>query len=196
MILPNNRLENYMAIQKTSREEILKQSAKLFKTKGYYNTSMSDIATACGLLKGSIYHHFKSKDDIGIESLKFIHEYFRNEIFSIAYRDDLRTLEKIKLIVKKTDDYFLHSEGGCLLGNLALEVSWTDIKFKDEIKDYFTNWEKALYTIFKEKINDNKAHELSKEFVESIQGSIMMMNLYNDKERYLKVGQKMIHLLE
>ncbi|MDD3591171.1 MAG: TetR/AcrR family transcriptional regulator [Sulfurovum sp.] len=185
-----------MAIQKTSREEILKQSAKLFKTKGYYNTSMSDIADACGLLKGSIYHHFKSKDDIGIESLKFIHEYFRNEIFSIAYRDDLRTLEKIKLIVKKTDDYFLHSEGGCLLGNLALEVSWTDIKFKDEIKDYFTNWEKALYTIFKEKINDNKAHELSKEFVESIQGSIMMMNLYNDKKRYLKVGQKMIHLLE
>lgn len=196
MILPNNRLGNYMAIQKTTHEDILKQSARLFKIKGYYNTSMSDIATACGLLKGSIYHHFKSKDDIGIESLKFIHEYFRNEIFSIAYRDDLRTLEKIKLIVKKTDDYFLHSEGGCLLGNLALEVSWTDIKFKDEIKDYFTNWEKALYTIFKEKINDNKADELSKEFVESIQGSIMMMNLYNDKERYLKVGQKMIHLLE
>jgi len=185
-----------MAIQKTSREDILKQSARLFKIKGYYNTSMSDIADACGLLKGSIYHHFKSKDDIGIESLKFIHEYFRNEIFSIAYRDDLRTLEKIKLIVKKTDDYFLHSEGGCLLGNLALEVSWTDLKFKDEIKDYFTNWEKALYIIFKEKINDNKADELSKELVESIQGSIMMMNLYNDKERYLKVGQKMIYLLE
>ena len=196
MILPNNRLGNYMAIQKTSREDILKQSARLFKIKGYYNTSMSDIADACGLLKGSIYHHFKSKDDIGIESLKFIHEYFRNEIFSIAYRDDLRTLEKIKLIVKKTDDYFLHSEGGCLLGNLALEVSWTDLKFKDEIKDYFTNWEKALYIIFKEKINDNKADELSKELVESIQGSIMMMNLYNDKERYLKVGQKMIYLLE
>lgn len=184
-----------MAIQKTSREEILKQSAKLFKTKGYYNTPMSDIATACGLLKGSIYHHFKSKDDIGIESLKFIHKYFKDEIFSIAYKNDLKALAKIKLIVKKTDDYFLHSKGGCLLGNLALEVSWTDSKFKDEIKDYFTNWEKALYIIFKEKFNDNKAYELSKEFVESIQGSIMMMNLYNDQERYLKVGQKMIHLL-
>ena len=196
MIIPNNRLGNYMAIQKTSREEILKQSAKLFKIKGYYNTSMSNIANACGLLKGSIYHHFKSKDDIGIEALKFIHEYFNNEIFSIAYKNDLQALEKIKLFVKKTDDYFLHSEGGCLLGNLALEVSWTDIKFKEEIKDYFTNWEKALYLIFKEKINDDKAHELSKEFVESIQGSIMMMNLYNDKERYLKIGQKMIHLLE
>jgi AcrR family transcriptional regulator len=185
-----------MAIQKTSREEILKQSAKLFKIKGYYNASMSDIANACGLLKGSIYYHFKSKDDIGIEALKFIHEYFNNEIFSIAYKNDLQALEKIKLFVKKTDDYFLRSEGGCLLGNLALEVSWTDIKFKEEIKDYFTNWEKALYLIFKEKINDDKAHELSKEFVASIQGSIMMMNLYNDKERYLNIGQKMIHLLE
>lgn len=196
MILPNNRLGDYMAIQRTTYEEILKQSAKLFKIKGYYNTSMSDIANASGLLKGSIYHHFKSKDEIGIESLKYIHRYFSDEIFSISYKDDLQALEKIKLFVKKTDDYFLHSEGGCLLGNLALELSWTDTNFKDEIKNYFTNWEKALYLIFKEKIDDNKAHESSKEFVELIQGAIMMMNLYNDQERYLRVGKKMIHLLE
>jgi AcrR family transcriptional regulator len=62
-----------MGIQKTSREEILKESAKLFKIKGYYNTTMSDIASACGLLKGSIYHYFKSKDEIGLETIKFIH---------------------------------------------------------------------------------------------------------------------------
>jgi len=35
-----------MAIKKTSKEEILKESVKLFKLKGYYNTSMADIAKA------------------------------------------------------------------------------------------------------------------------------------------------------
>ncbi|HIP48774.1 MAG TPA: TetR/AcrR family transcriptional regulator [Lutibacter sp.] len=185
-----------MAIQKTSREEILKQSAKLFKIKGYYNTSMSDIANACGLLKGSIYHHFKSKDDIGLESLKYIHQYFKDEIFSIANNNTLNTLEKIKLLVRRTDNYFLNSEGGCLLGNLALEVSWSNIEFKNEIKDYFLNWEETLYKIYKEKYSDKKAQELSKEFVALIQGEIMMMNLHNDKDRYLKVGEKMIKLLE
>jgi len=185
-----------MAIQKTSREEILKQSIKLFKIKGYYNTSMSDIAKACGLLKGSIYHHFKSKNDIGLESLKYIHKYFKDEIYSIANSNTLDTLKKIKLIVKKTDNYFLNSEGGCLLGNLALEVSWTDLEFKNEIKNYFLNWEKALYTIYKEKYNDEEALEFAEEFVALIQGEIMMMNLHNKKDRYLKVGEKMIKLLE
>ena len=185
-----------MAIQKTSKEEILKVSAKLFKIKGYYNTTMSDIASACGLLKGSIYHYFKSKEEIGIESLKYIHSYFNKNIFNIAYQKDITTNEKIKLFVQKTDSYFLNSEGGCLLGNLALEVSWSNVDFKNEIKEYFLNWENALYEIFKNKYNIKRAKELAKEFVALTQGEIMMMNLHNDKERYLNVGKKMIQLLE
>jgi len=185
-----------MAIKKTSKEEILKESAKLFKIKGYYNTTMSDIASACGLLKGSIYHYFKSKDDIGLETLKYIHTYFNDDIFKISYQKNMTPTEQIKLVVKKTDYYFLNSEGGCLLGNLALEVSWSNIHFKNEIKEYFLNWEKALSAIFKNKFDDKKSNELAKEYVALIQGEIMMMNLYNDKERYLKVGKKMILLIE
>jgi len=194
--MPNNRLGELVAIQKTSREEILKESAKLFKIRGYNNTTMSDIASACGLLKGSIYHYFKSKDDIGLETLKYIHSYFNDNIFKIACQKNMTPIEQIKLFVKKIDHYFLNSEGGCLLGNLALEVSWSNIDFKNEIREYFLNWEKSLSVIFYNKFDDKKSRELAKEYVALIQGEIMMMNLYNDKERYLKVGKKMIQLLE
>ena len=194
--LPNNRLGELVAIQKTSKEKILQESAKLFKIKGYYNTTMSDIANACGLLKGSIYHHFKSKDDIGLETLKYIHSYFDEDIFKIAYQKNMTPYKQIKLFVKKTDHYFLNSEGGCLLGNLALEVSWSNLDFKNEIKEYFLNWEKALSAIFQNKFNEIESKELAKEYVALIQGEIMMMNLHNDKERYLRVGKKMIELFE
>ncbi|WP_121628808.1 helix-turn-helix domain-containing protein [Poseidonibacter antarcticus] len=40
---------------------MLKESITFFKQRGYHNTSISNIAESCGLLKGSIYHHFKSK---------------------------------------------------------------------------------------------------------------------------------------
>jgi TetR/AcrR family transcriptional repressor of nem operon len=43
---------------------------------------MSNIAESCGLLKGSIYHHFKSKDEIGLEALNFIHLFFK-KIFRV-----------------------------------------------------------------------------------------------------------------
>ena len=184
-----------MAIKKTSREEILKNSIKLFKINGYYNTSMANIAKACGLIKGSIYHHFKSKEEIGLESLKMIHQYFVDEIYSVAYKDELESLERLKLFVKKTDDYFLESEGGCLLGNLALEVSSENVLFQDEIRAYFTAWEQAMAYILEDKYGEVEALELAQECVALTQGSIMMMTLYGSSDNYLKVGQNIIGLL-
>lgn len=184
-----------MAIKKTSKEEILKESIKLFKNKGYYNTTMANIADSCGLIKGSIYHHFKSKDEIGLESLKFISNYFEENIFSIAYKSDITPKQKIELFTKKVDDYFLNSIGGCLFGNLALELSSENVIFKDEIRKYFLSWENALVYILKNKYEENEARNLSKDFVASIQGEIMMMNLFDSTENYLKIGKKIISLI-
>ncbi|WP_455757453.1 TetR/AcrR family transcriptional regulator [Sulfurimonas sp.] len=184
-----------MAIKKTSREDILRNSIKLFKINGYYNTSMAKIASACGLIKGSIYHYFKSKDEIGLESLKYIHQYFEDNIYNIAYLDNMSKKEKIRLFVKRTDEYFLDSEGGCLLGNLALEVSSENVMFKDEIRAYFLAWEEALAFILKGRYTQDEALELAKEYVALTQGAIMMMTLHNETKSYLKVGQKIIDLI-
>lgn len=184
-----------MAIKKTSREEILKEAIKLFKIRGYYNTSMANIADACGLIKGSIYHHFKSKEEIGLESLKYIHEYFTQHIYSLAHKEDISAKGKLKIFVQKTDEYFLHSEGGCLLGNLALEVSSENEEFKKEIKSYFNAWIDALATILQERYGKEKARELACEYVSLTQGAIMMMNLFGSSKEYLKVGKNIISLL-
>ncbi len=157
---------------------------------------MANIADKCGLKKGSIYHYFKSKEEIGLESLKYIHKYFKDNIYKIAYQDDLSNKQKIKLFVKKIDDYFLYSKGGCLLGNLALEISSENVIFKNEIREYFINWEKALANILTINYSNEKSIVLSKKYVALTQGEIMMMNLYNSPDNYLKVGKKIIALLE
>src|SRR3974390_2726700 len=49
----------------TSRRQILiNEAARLFGIKGYENTSMRDIAGAIGILPGSLYHHFESKEEL------------------------------------------------------------------------------------------------------------------------------------
>jgi AcrR family transcriptional regulator len=50
-------------------EEIRAIAADLFETKGYSATTMADIASAAGVLPGSLYHHFDSKEVIAIELL-------------------------------------------------------------------------------------------------------------------------------
>ncbi|RFP08543.1 MULTISPECIES: TetR/AcrR family transcriptional regulator [unclassified Duganella] len=46
------------------RAELLEKSAQLFRTKGYDNTTVREIAAAAGIQAGSWFYHFKSKQDI------------------------------------------------------------------------------------------------------------------------------------
>lgn len=54
------------ALGDTRREQLLAEAARLFGAKGYEHTSMRDIASASGILPGSLYHHFASKDELFI----------------------------------------------------------------------------------------------------------------------------------
>ena len=46
----------------TREQEILDAARKLFRQKGYYATTMQDIAEAVGLQKASLYHYIRSKE--------------------------------------------------------------------------------------------------------------------------------------
>ncbi|MFQ5935771.1 MAG: TetR/AcrR family transcriptional regulator [Acidiferrobacterales bacterium] len=50
--------------QDNRRTQLLDAAAHLFRAHGYHATSMRDIAGAVGMLPGSIYYHFPSKDDL------------------------------------------------------------------------------------------------------------------------------------
>jgi TetR/AcrR family transcriptional regulator, cholesterol catabolism regulator len=46
------------------RDEILALAAKVFADKGYASTTVREIADAAGILSGSLYHHFDSKESM------------------------------------------------------------------------------------------------------------------------------------
>jgi len=62
-----------MPSQGVRREEILQTAAQLFASSGF-RTSLADISEACGILPGSLYHHFDSKEAIVVELVHRYHE--------------------------------------------------------------------------------------------------------------------------
>jgi len=182
-------------IIKTDRESIIKKSIHLFKVHGYSSTTMAAIGAACGLIKGSIYHHFKSKEELALQCLKYIHEHFDKEIFSIAYREQFSAKEKLSLFTKKVEEYFLDSEGGCLLGNFALEISNNIPMLKNEIIVYFKAWEDAIYQILKDEMGTKQAREKAIQIVAATQGSIMLMRLYGDSAAFKIQNRAVIKIL-
>jgi AcrR family transcriptional regulator len=60
------------------RDELLRIAAGLFAEKGFKNTTVRDIADAAGILSGSLYHHFDSKESMVDEILST----FQEELFA------------------------------------------------------------------------------------------------------------------
>ena len=56
--------------EKNMRDKILDVASELFRRKGFDGTSMQDIAGEVGILKGSIYYYFSSKNEIIREVLE------------------------------------------------------------------------------------------------------------------------------
>ena len=52
-----------------TKQRILDESLELFASKGYAGTSMNDIISKVGISKGSVYWHFKSKEEIFVKVL-------------------------------------------------------------------------------------------------------------------------------
>lgn len=52
-----------------TKQRILGASLELFASKGYAGTSMNDIISKVGISKGSVYWHFKSKEEIFVKVL-------------------------------------------------------------------------------------------------------------------------------
>ncbi|MBB2992020.1 AcrR family transcriptional regulator [Mycolicibacterium iranicum] len=52
------------------RDELLQLAATMFADRGLRATTVRDIADSAGILSGSLYHHFKSKEQMVEEVLK------------------------------------------------------------------------------------------------------------------------------
>ncbi|MEN6319859.1 MAG: TetR/AcrR family transcriptional regulator [Syntrophaceae bacterium] len=81
------------------RGEILSQAEKIFSAKGFYNTTMAEIADASGFAIGSLYQYFEGKENLYTvmvsEKLDRMYKEIRDSVNRV---DDIR--DKIEMLVR------------------------------------------------------------------------------------------------
>lgn len=87
--------------------EVVAAAAKLFYTNGYDATSVQDVADALGILKGSVYHYIRTKEDLLFAVVEDAHT------ASIANIEKLSALEgdvptKIRAFVRAHLELLIH----------------------------------------------------------------------------------------
>ncbi|WP_457622263.1 TetR/AcrR family transcriptional regulator [Persephonella sp.] len=87
-------------IREKRKEEIIKAACKLFAEKGYYNTTIPDIAEVMGMSVGNLYNYFKSKEELAKFIMQYSSRLLGEEIKKIN-EEDIPTRDKVYKIVRK-----------------------------------------------------------------------------------------------
>lgn len=116
------------------RKHIIAVASKVFAEKGYYATTISDLAEAAGIAKGTIYWYFENKRSIMIAILDEIRKEIR-EAFIAAVRGAPNGLEAIlrcvepslRILEKHGPIYFMY----------FLEIGSTDRVIQDKYREIY-----------------------------------------------------------
>ena len=98
---------------KARRMQIIQGAAKVFEEKGYDRTNMREMAAACNMSIGALYHYVGSKEDIlylfindGLSRLSEVVEGFSSRLGDISPTEALRGFIKMYYQGVASDDSF------------------------------------------------------------------------------------------
>jgi TetR/AcrR family transcriptional repressor of nem operon len=116
-----------------SKTKLLDAALTAIRAKGYTATTVDDICAVAGLTKGGFFHHFKSKDDLGIAAANFWSEttgaLFKDAPYH-AHSDPLdRVLGYIEF--RKSLIQGAIPEFSCLVGTMVQETYDTHPAIRD-----------------------------------------------------------------
>ncbi len=77
------------------RNEILDVAERLFCAKGFDNASTNDILTEIGIARGTLYYHFKSKEDILDAMIERLTNQMVEKAAAIALDESIPVLERL-----------------------------------------------------------------------------------------------------
>ena len=69
------RIPSFGCLDDSPRGRVLRAAAHLFRVNGYEGTTVREIASLVGIQSGSLFHHFKSKEEILFTVMKEVIEY-------------------------------------------------------------------------------------------------------------------------
>jgi len=91
------------------KKKILKAAIEVFSQKGFFRTTIADIAHAAGIGKGTVYEYFRNKETLFIELFAFLIEDHLQ--YLSGKRESFLTAEqRIENIITETFRYFKQME--------------------------------------------------------------------------------------
>jgi len=135
-----------------TRENLIQVGARMVHAAGYAATGVKDIVDAAEVPKGSFYNHFASKEDFGREVVDFYFQTGVVRLRALLGNDSLPPLERLKAVFEESIRSYqtVGYSGGCMMGNLSLEVADHSDLIRERLAVHFTTWSRLFETCIAE----------------------------------------------
>ena len=143
-------------MQTDSRTRLLDVALKVIRSKGYTATSIEDICSAAKLTKGSFFHHFGSKEELGVAAADYWSTITDAFFASAPYQSIEDPLQRLLGYVDFRAAILRGElpEFTCLVGTMVQEVYETHPQIRDacnrSISNHAANVEKIIALAMKQ----------------------------------------------
>lgn len=163
---------------------------ELFALQGYANTGLAQVARHAGLLPGSLYHFFPTKEDLLAATLDARLRLLQPEVLDPIWS---RIDDPIERVFGLLDGYrqmlamtgFAH---GCPIGNLAIELTETHPRIRPALAANFDNWIDAVERCFRDarhRLPDEPdPRQLATFVLITMEGAVMLARTHRDFRAY------------
>lgn len=135
-----------MAESNTTRDRIVNAARELFYEHGFAGASLADILKKAEANSGSLYHFFKSKEELLIAVLELYKDMMQPVLLEPLWKDVTDPIERVWALLGGYRQFLIMTDYtyGCPIGNLALEVGNHLPSARQKIFENFENWRLAV----------------------------------------------------
>ena len=116
------------------REKLLDAAQNLVQDRGLNAVSFQDLADAVGLKKPSVFHHFRSKDELAQSLMMRCRTTYGARYGEVLLREDLSEPDKLREIARIFEEG-LKTDHLCLLSSLSSTCSDFSEELKQEMRE-------------------------------------------------------------
>lgn len=180
-----------------TKEKILKAAINQYSIHNYHGATMKVIADEVKIKPASIYFFYKNKEELFLAAFKkILNDHFEHIKQIVDEVKDQPILKIYESIIKGTVHY--HKQNMNMTNAYISLVTSPPASFKQYLHSHMQNFDKwiirTLTTFIKRdfpEISDEKASQITKQFILLMDGIFWEINLYDDEELHEQINQSL-----
>jgi AcrR family transcriptional regulator len=166
-----------------TRQRMLDTAADLFHSQGYHATGLTQLITAGGAPKGSLYFHFPGgKEQLAAEAVRHSSER-TGALLEAILRDAPDAVTAIDRTVEALASFLTESDfqRGCPLATVALDAAAESEPIREACAAGYSSWHEVLAAYFAgQQLSAERSDELATVVLAAIEGGLLLARTRRD----------------